>query len=333
MRRSSLCSLDVGIDREIDSQYDDIKAVANSIDDVTTVAGLDLIQLSTDIDEAMDFSDITVETGAVGSDASWDDDTKTLTIPRGNVGETGSDGSDGLKGDTGDTGSIGIRGEKGNTGLTGATGLTGSTGSTGESGDTGAKGDTGDSLTLTSIVNNSNETMTFHFSDGTSHTTANLKGSIGPRGPIGVSVESIRQLSNMGYGKSNTHVVSLSDGSEEYMTFENGDSIESIVSTYADGAEEVGIVATMFGGTELEFTVPVITGATGEQGNRGYQGIQGIQGIQGEIGEQGLAGSAGAAGVDGMTPQYEFVYNEDTGDLEYNLTGYIASTDAPEGEW
>lgn len=44
-------------------------------------------------------------------------------------------------------------------------------------------------------------------------------------------------------------------------------------------------------------------------------------------------GVAGSAGVDGMTPQYEFVYNETTGDLEYTLTGYIPSTDVTSGEW
>ena len=43
-------------------------------------------------------------------------------------------------------------------------------------------------------------------------------------------------------------------------------------------------------------------------------------------------GVKGDTGTDGMTPQYEFVYNSDTGNLEYNLTGYIPTTDLPSEE-
>jgi len=44
-------------------------------------------------------------------------------------------------------------------------------------------------------------------------------------------------------------------------------------------------------------------------------------------------GVAGSNGVDGMTPQYSFIYNVVTGDLEYTLTGYIPSTDISSKEW
>lgn len=48
------------------------------------------------------------------------------------------------------------------------------------------KGDTGDDLTLTSIVNNGNGTITLTFSDGTVHTTEDLTGDTGPQGVQGV---------------------------------------------------------------------------------------------------------------------------------------------------
>lgn len=52
-------------------------------------------------------------------------------------------------------------------------------------GDSGADGQDGSDLTVTSITNNDNDTITILFSDNTSHTTAVLKGNTGATGPQG----------------------------------------------------------------------------------------------------------------------------------------------------
>ena len=38
-------------------------------------------------------------------------------------------------------------------------------------------------------------------------------------------------------------------------------------------------------------------------------------------------GAIGANGTNGLTPNYEFTYNEVTGDLEYNLLGYTSNSE------
>lgn len=109
-RRSSLVSTDVAFEREVDGKYDVIKSVADKIDDVTIVANADLSQLSDDVQSILDFTDITVVTVPVGNPASWDADTKILTIPKG---EKGDNGTNGAKGDKGDTGQTGVKGDNG----------------------------------------------------------------------------------------------------------------------------------------------------------------------------------------------------------------------------
>ena len=100
------------------------------------------------------------------------------------------------------------------------------------------------------------------------------------------------------------------------------------------------------------------TGATGASGTNGTDGVDGKSayevavangysdsegawlaslvgddGEDGTDGTDGTDGNNGANGVDGMTPQYEFTYDEATGNLEYELTGYIPSTEIPSSEW
>ena len=53
------------------------------------------------------------------------------------------------------------------------------------------KGDDGRSVTITNVVNNANGTMLINFSDGTSHHTANLRGVQGPKGDTGDHVHHI----------------------------------------------------------------------------------------------------------------------------------------------
>ena len=77
--------------------------------------------------------------------------------------------------------------------------------------------------------------------------------------------------------------------------------------------------------TVVEIASVGLVGPQGIQGETGPQGPQGIAGPQGPQGIQGPAGVDGIHGVDGnngLTPLYEFTYNETTGNLEYNLIGY-----------
>lgn len=108
-RRSTTLTNEASVDitREIASKYDDVKTVADKITEVETVANADLVQMSADIQEILDFTDITVVTGFP---ASWDANTKVLTVEKGDKGDPGNDGA---KGDTGDTGAKGEQGDAG----------------------------------------------------------------------------------------------------------------------------------------------------------------------------------------------------------------------------
>ena len=85
--------------------------------------------LTAALNEAKDFTGITVVSG---TSASWDAQTKVLTVPtvKGDTGLTGATGLQGLTGLTGLTGQQGVGGAKGNTGLAGAAGVNGVNGLT-----------------------------------------------------------------------------------------------------------------------------------------------------------------------------------------------------------
>lgn len=99
-----------------------------------------------------DCGDIHTLTGPPGSDASFDNETCTLTVPRGDTGAAGAVGADGAQGPPG------APGPEGPEGPPGAQGATGAEGPTGPSGAVGSKGDTGD---------------------------VGPQGAVGPQGPVG----------------------------------------------------------------------------------------------------------------------------------------------------
>jgi len=126
--------------------------------------------------------------------------------PQGDVGATGPEGPQGIAGVQGNTGDKGdsvtvtdiqsnpdysitltfsdgtvftsdpIRGAKGEQGDTGLQGTTGPQGNDGVD---------GDNLTVTSVTNNNDNTITIVFSDGTSHNTGVIKGDRGDQGEDG----------------------------------------------------------------------------------------------------------------------------------------------------
>lgn len=139
MRRSSLGSTDVLISREIDSQYDDVKIVADNMSSVVALAAEDLAAIAANLEEAVDFTGITV---VVGDTPNWNPTTKVLTVTteQGPTGATGAKGDTGATGPQGQVGITGATGPQGPQGPTGQTGLQGVTGPQGEQGTPGTQG-------------------------------------------------------------------------------------------------------------------------------------------------------------------------------------------------
>lgn len=100
MRRSSTQAIDVAISREIQSDFDSVKLVADHIDEVIAVAGLDIAQVGADIIEInqdiSDIQDIIAGGGLVG--------------PQGVQGNQGVQGIQGIQGIQGPQGAKGSRG-------------------------------------------------------------------------------------------------------------------------------------------------------------------------------------------------------------------------------
>ena len=119
-----------GITREIDSKYDIIKEVSNYLASIEAVANIDIAALLVELENAQDFSGITVLTGAEGTDVVWDSVNKILTVPVGATGAQGPQGIQGLTGDTGATGPQGPQGIQGIQGPAGADGIDGTDGLT-----------------------------------------------------------------------------------------------------------------------------------------------------------------------------------------------------------
>ena len=95
-RGTSLSNLSgTAIAREIDSKYDVIKEVSNYLVEIEAVATEDLAALTQALNDAKDFTGITVVTGPT---ASWDAVNKilTVTVEKGDKGDTGATGADGV---------------------------------------------------------------------------------------------------------------------------------------------------------------------------------------------------------------------------------------------
>lgn len=127
MRASTLGNNVLAINREIDSRYDAVIAVKNKLPEIELVSGMDITALIQELEDAKDFSGITV---IVGDVANWDTVTKVLTVPV----EKGDKGDVGPQGPIGNTGPIGPIGPRGPRGLAGAAGRDGMHGANGING-------------------------------------------------------------------------------------------------------------------------------------------------------------------------------------------------------
>jgi hypothetical protein len=83
------------ITREIDSKYDVIKEVSGYLGSIETIAQEDIAGLTAALNEAKDFSGITVVSGVT---PGWDPVGKVLTVVKGDDGVDGLDGTDGVDG-------------------------------------------------------------------------------------------------------------------------------------------------------------------------------------------------------------------------------------------
>ena len=117
--------------REIGSKYDLVKFVAEHMAAIEEVASDDIDALIASLNEAKDFTGITVISG---SSPSWDAVNKILTVPT----VKGDKGDKGDKGEQGDSivGPQGIQGPQGPKGDTGANGVNGVAGRNGINGQT-----------------------------------------------------------------------------------------------------------------------------------------------------------------------------------------------------
>lgn len=222
LRASSLQSTNtLAINREIGSQYDVILEVSKHLVEIDTLANEDISGLINSLNEAKDFTGITVVTGET---PSWDAVNKVLTVTT-EKGDTGADGRGivdiELTSTTGLTKTYTINYTDGTSStFTVVNGANGTNGAAGKStyqlwldagnegtlndflaamrgpvgpigpvgvGVQGEKGDAGEDLTIEQIVYNNDGTFTWHFSDGTTYTTPNLKGDKGDKGDVGLT--------------------------------------------------------------------------------------------------------------------------------------------------
>ena len=131
MRASTLQNTNLlAVNREIGSKYDVVLAVKEKLPQIELVAGMDITGLIQELENAQDFTGITVVIGTV---PSWDPINKILTV-------TAEKGDKGDKGDQGIQGPVGPIGPQGLRGLTGAKGDNGKNGKDGISGINGANG-------------------------------------------------------------------------------------------------------------------------------------------------------------------------------------------------
>ena len=127
--------------REIGSRYDLVKFVAEHMAAIEEVANEDIDALIAALNEAKDFTGITVVGGTV---PSWDAVNKVLTVPT----------VKGDKGDKGDQGEVGPQGPQGPQGLQGPQGIQGTPGINGTNGINGVNGLNGKTPVLELVYDN-----------------------------------------------------------------------------------------------------------------------------------------------------------------------------------
>ena len=125
MRASTLQNTNLlAVNREIGSKYDVVLAVKEKLPQIELVAGMDITGLIQELENAQDFTGITVVIGTV---PSWDPINKilTVTVEKGDKGDKGDQGIQGPVGPIGPQGLRGLTGPKGKDGVDGTNGTNG----------------------------------------------------------------------------------------------------------------------------------------------------------------------------------------------------------------
>lgn len=220
--------------------------------------------------------ELAVDAGYSGTESDWlgslqgaDGTTpvKGVDYFDGVAGSNGLDGSDGIDGIDGTDVTVASIVDNGDDTLTlnfsdgfsHTTGnIKGNTGVQGIQGIQGIKGDNGDGLTIVSVTNNSDYTVTIDFSDGTSHVTDPIKGVKGDIGDKGRGVSSISLEIAGAPGGYRTYRLNYDDGSSQVMSFINPelppDKLTDLVDVpddYVDGCGKV--LKVKCDGTGIEF--------------------------------------------------------------------------------
>ena len=130
------------------------------------------------------------------------------TGPQGLAGADGEDGAQGPIGNTGPAGPQGDQGLQGIQGSTGPQGLAGADGAQGPAGAAGSQGIAGNGIAST--TDNNDGTFTLNFADGSTFTTSDLTGPIGPQGPQGEIVSANSAIITNSY--SINDIEGLNDG-------------------------------------------------------------------------------------------------------------------------
>lgn len=337
MRSTTLLNVGASaIEREIGSKYDVVKAVSEYLIEIEQLATEDIGALIASLNEAKDFTGITV---IGGTTAGWDAVNKVLTVPT-------------------------VKGDKGDTGIQGPIGLTG------PQGPQGVAGIDGLNLTVEQIVYNNDGTFTWQFSDETSYTTPDLRGPKGEtglkgdKGDQGISVHHLKATSTTDpegdfgtFGELDTYTF-YGDASETinlgYFTVRNGITPEMTEglgimrrSTYdADGN---GVVdnSERLGGQLPNYYVNTMTDQSiaGDKTFSNDVTIQGnlvVKGTQttvnstevttadnqivlnnGEVGAGVTSGKAGIRVDRGTATDYEFVFDETDGSFKIGESGSL----------
>jgi hypothetical protein len=224
--------------------------------------------------------------------------------PQGIPGVNGSDGADGADGEDGYTPYIQnnywyINGTNTTVKAIGTDGEDGINGTDGIDGVNGTDGVDGTSVNISNVIDNTDGTYTWIFSDGTNFTTSNLTGPQGIQGPQGPA------------GVNGTDGADGADGAN--LTMSN-------ITNNLDGTY------TWFFSDGTNFTTSNLTGPQGIQGPQGIPGVNGSDGADGADGQDGINGTDGTSVnisnvIDNADGTYTWIFSDGTNFTTSNLTG------------
>ena len=277
MRRNSVSTPSVAVERELGDTYSNVETVADNINAVIAVDG-----------KLTDISAVVPHLDEIGSAYTASQLVENLTVSAtegttvdvelvdGNIAFKIPKGSDGTNG----------------TGIASAVAI-------------------GDSLSIT-------------LTDGSVTTLTNLKGATGPKGltgTTGTGIDSVENISNQGLGGTSTWVLHMSGSApDQFINVKNGNTITEFenVDVTTDSGYLNKFNAVMSDGSKVP--IDIRNGYDGESPAFKWSGTS--------LSVSADSGSTYSTGVDllgpkGLVPNIEFTYDQTTGELAYEVVGYI----------